>query len=72
MKLALQYLNDGEGNTQAIQMPINDWQKVVHKLRKYEQALKIKSDLQEAFTQVEEIQKTKSKKPTLKDFINEL
>jgi NADH dehydrogenase FAD-containing subunit len=72
MKLALQYLNDGDGNTQAIQMPINDWQKLVHKLKKYEQALKIKSDLQEAFTQVEELQKPKSKKQTLKDFINEL
>lgn len=72
MKLALQYLNDGDGNTQAIQMPINDWQKVVHKLKKYEQALKIKSDLQEAFAQVEELKKTKSKKQTLKDFINEL
>jgi hypothetical protein len=71
MKLALQYLNDGDGNTQAIQMPITDWQKLVHKLKKYEQALKIKSDLQEAFIQVEELQKTKSKKQTLKDFINE-
>ena len=72
MKLALQYLNDGNGKTQAIQMPINDWQKLVHKLKKYEQSLKIKSDLQEAFAQVEELQKTKSKKQTLKDFINEL
>lgn len=72
MKLALQYLNDGNGKTQAIQMPINDWQKLVHKLKKYEQALNIKSDLQEAFAQVEELQKIKSKKQTLKDFINEL
>lgn len=72
MKLALQYVNDHDGNTQAVQMPINDWQKVVHKLKKYEQALKIKSDLQEAFTQVEELRKVKSKKQTLKDFINEL
>ncbi len=46
MKIALQYVNDINGNTQAVQMPVAEWEKVLKKLNKYEQALKLKSDLQ--------------------------
>jgi hypothetical protein len=72
MKIALQYLNDINGNTQAVQLPVNDWEKLLNKLKKYEQALKLKSDLQEAFDQVAILKKTKEKKQTLNEFLNEL
>ena len=72
MKLALQYLHDSNGKTQAIQLPINDWEKLLAKMRKYEQTLKIKSDLKEAFEELTELKKTKGKKQTLSDFLNEL
>ncbi len=71
MKLAIQYLSDNTGKMRAIQLPLNEWEKLVNKLRKYEQILKIKSDLKEAFEQVAEQRKSK-KKQTLTDFLNEL
>jgi NADH dehydrogenase FAD-containing subunit len=72
MKFELQYVNDSNGTTQAVQMPLTEWEKVLAKLKKYEQALKIKSDLKEAFEQVDILRKSKSKKQTLTDFLNEL
>ncbi len=36
MKIALQYLNDVNGNTQAVQLPLTEWEKVLNKLKKYE------------------------------------
>jgi hypothetical protein len=72
MKLELQYLNDIDGNIQAVQLPLTDWQKVLNKLKKYEQALKLKSDLSEAFTEVAKLKKSKGHKQTLNDFLNEL
>ena len=72
MKLALQYLSDKDGKTQAIQLPISDWEKVLTKLKKYEQTLKIKSDLKEAFEEVALLRKSTAKKETLTDFLNEL
>lgn len=47
MKIALQYVNDINGKTQAVQLPLSEWEKVLNKLKKYEQALKLKSDLKE-------------------------
>ena len=72
MKIALQYLNDINGKTQAVQLPLTEWEKVLNKLRKYEQALKLRSDLKEAFEQVAILKKQKGPKQTLNDFLNEL
>ncbi|MEO6231039.1 MAG: hypothetical protein ABJB11_11670 [Ferruginibacter sp.] len=72
MKLAIQYLNDANGHTQAVQLPVNEWEKLLNKLKKYEQALKLKTDLQEAFDQVAVLKNSNQKKQTLNDFLNEL
>ncbi len=72
MKIALQYLNDINGKTQAVQLPLTEWEKVLNKLKKYEQALKLKSDLQEAFKQVSFLKQSKGHKQTLNEFLNEL
>ena len=72
MKLALQYLSDINGKPQAVQLPLTDWEKVLSKLKKYEQALSIKTDLKEAFEEVALLRKSKEKKQTLTDFLNEL
>ena len=72
MKIALQYVNDINGKTQAVQLPLTDWEKVLNKLKKYEQALKLRSDLQEAFEQVAILKQTKGDKQTLNEFLNEL
>lgn len=72
MKIALQYVNDMNGNTQAVQIPLNEWEEVLVKLRKYEQALKLKSDLKEAYEQVAVLKQVKGHKQTLNEFLNEL
>jgi len=72
MKLALQYVTDTKGKTMMVQMPISQWKKVVSKLEKYEQTLKLKEDLEEAFAEVESLKKTKGSKKTLSSFIDEL
>jgi len=72
MKIPLQYVNDIKGKTRAIQMPLTEWEKVLGKLKKYEQALKLRSDLQAALKQVAVLKKTKGNKQSLKDFLNEL
>ena len=72
MKIALQYVNDVNGNTQAVQLPLTEWEKVLSKLKKYEQALKLRSDLKEAFDQVAVLKKQKGHKQTLNEFLNEL
>ena len=72
MKIAIQYLNDINGNTQAVQIPLTEWERVLNKLSKYEQAFKLKSDLQEAFEQVALLKQSKKPKQTLKEFLDEL
>ncbi|MEK6616104.1 MAG: hypothetical protein AABZ32_08350 [Bacteroidota bacterium] len=72
MKLAIQYLNDLNGNIKAVQLPFTEWEKILFRIKKSEQTLKIKSDLTEAFAEVEKIRKGKVKKQTLSDFLNEL
>lgn len=72
MKIALQYLNDEKGNTQAVQLPLSEWKKIMNKIKKYEQALQLKSDLKEALNQVVVLKNAKGHQPTLNDFLNEL
>lgn len=72
MKIAVQYVNDINGNTQAVQLPLSEWEKVLNKLKKYEQTLKLRSNLKKAFEQVEILKKSKGNKQTLNEFLNEL
>jgi hypothetical protein len=65
-------VNDINGNTQAVQLPLTEWEKVLNKLKKYEQALKLRSDLKDAFDQVAVLKKQRGHKQTLNDFLNEL
>ena len=72
MKLAIQYLSDSTGKPNAVQLPIGDWQKLLERLKKYEQSLKMKEDLIEAFKEVESLKKSKQRSQTLTEFLNEL
>ncbi len=72
MKLELAYVTDTKGRPKMVQLPISQWKRVVSKLEKYEQVLKLKEDLEEAFTQVEIMKAAKGKKKTLSSIINEL
>ena len=72
MKLSIQYLNDAQGQIQAVQIPVGDWEKIVQKIKKYEQIFTMKSGLSEALNEVEKMRKGKLKKQSLSDFLNEL
>jgi len=72
MKITLQYVSDMNGKPQSVQMPVSEWEKVLSRIRKSEQVLQLKSDLKVAFKQVDKFKKSKGKKQTLTDFLNEL
>ncbi|MFC0776381.1 hypothetical protein [Terrimonas alba] len=72
MKAAIQYLNDQTGKTKAVQLPISYWTRLMNKLNKYEQMLKVKSDLTQAFEEVKKMRQGKIKKQSLQDFLDEL
>ena len=72
MKIGTQYLNDGNGQPMTVQLPIADWEKVLGKLRKYEQAMKLKSDLKEGLSQVRNAKQDSDKAQTLDEFLSEL
>ena len=72
MKISIQFVNDLSGNTTSVQLPINDWNRVLNKLNKYEQALKLKSDIKIALDEVKKPKNKNTQKQTLTDFLNEI
>jgi len=72
MKIPIPYVKDNRGKTRAVQISLTEWEKVLGKLKKYEQTLKLRSDLQIAFKQMAALKKARRPKQTLKEFINEL
>jgi hypothetical protein len=70
--MIIDYINDTKGRVKAVQIPIRQWDKIALQLKKYEQTLKIKNDLTEAFAEVEQMRTGKVKKQTLSSFLNEL
>jgi hypothetical protein len=72
MKVQLQYLKDKEGNLTEVKKPIEERKKLEKRIKKYEQAFKVKEDLTAAFEEVKQIRAGKIPKQTLSDFLNEL
>lgn len=61
MKIAIQYVSDSTGKIHSVQVPLTDWDKLMTRLKKYEQTLKIKTDMKEAFEEVAQLRKSKQK-----------
>ena len=72
MRSGISYISDSNGKPLAVQLSLDEWEKILNKLKKFEKIFKIKSDLEEAFRQVEKIKKGKIKKQTLSEFLDEL
>ena len=72
MKLAVEYIKDRRGRTKAVQVPMQEWERLLKRLKKYEQASKIKSDLKEAFDEVDRMRKSKTKKKNLTEVLDGL
>ena len=70
MKIPLQYVNDADGNLQAVQVSVEEWNKLAERIRHYEQLLKLRDDLTTAFSQAERMRKGKLRKPTLTEVLN--
>jgi hypothetical protein len=69
MKLALQYLNDSEGHTNALQVSITEWNKLMAMMERYELALKLKKSLEEADKETNLMSKSKQPRQTLQEFL---
>lgn len=67
----MRYVQDADGKVQAVQIPVEDWNDLVEKVRHYEQLLKLKAGLSTALSQVDRIRAGKLKKRTLKDLLRE-
>lgn len=72
MKAAVRYINDTKGKTKAVQVSVSQWTRLLKKISKYEQMLRIKSDLSVSFAEVKKMQQGKIRKQSLQDFLNEL
>ncbi len=69
MKQTIQYGNDVRGNILAVQLSFSDWNKFLMKMKKYEEMLKVKSDLTEAFAEAKKMREEKIQKQTLSEFL---
>jgi hypothetical protein len=69
MRLSVQYVNDVQGNVQAVQVPVGEWKRLLKSMRGLEQRLKLKSDLTEALAEVERKRGGKQKMETLDEFL---
>lgn len=72
MNIELEYLKDRKGRVRAVQIPIADWEKILKKVKKYEQTFKLKSDLEEALNEMALLKRSKLHKQTLIEFLDEI
>jgi len=72
MRIALQYVSDIDGTPQAVQLSLSEWNRLLKRMKKYEQAIRLKADLSEAFDQVAVLRKSKSTPRTLDEFLDEV
>ncbi len=72
MESDIRYLTDKKGKRTAVQIPYEDWKRLTKENQKLRQLLKVKSDLQEAFQEVEDCKKGKIQLKTLDQIIDEL
>jgi hypothetical protein len=72
MRLSVRYVNDAEGNIEAVQLPVADWKRVLKALGGRKQELKVKSDIAAALAEVDEIRKGKQSRETLQEFLSAL
>ena len=69
---AVNYIVDKQGKTIFVQLPIQDWEKMVAEYKHNEILSNFKKSLKTAFTEVREIQQGKRKATTMQDFLDEV
>jgi len=68
----LHYILDSKSKISAVQISIEEWNKIVQKLKKYQVALSIKTGLAQAISEAQFMSKTKKAKQTLSAFLDTL
>ncbi len=72
MRLSVEYVNDAKGNVRAVQVPVEEWKRLVRSVEQLRQRSKIKSDLAAALKEVELKRRNNVKSKTLDEFLREL
>lgn len=72
MTISVRYISDKKNNPVAVQLPIKDWEKVLLKVKKYEQMVALKDSLTKSFKEVVALKASKTKKQNLKEFLDGL
>ncbi len=71
MQLHIQYLTNAAGATTAVQIPFQEWKKLTDDYKHLQQCEQVKTDLDNAFSEIFEIEKGRKKTLSLKGFLNE-
>ena len=71
METDIKYLTDKKGKRTAVQVPYEGWKHLKRENKKLKQLLKVKSDLQEAFQEVEDHKQGKIQLKTLDQLLDE-
>lgn len=72
MELKIQYLNDKDGNVKAVQIPIKEWKWLQSRFRIFSKELSLRKDLEQAISEVTQMQKGNLEKQSFDEFIAEL
>ena len=72
MESDIKYLTDKKGKRTAVQIPYEDWKLLTQENEKLKQLIRMKSDLQEAFQEVEAYQQGKISLKSLDQLLDEL
>ena len=70
MKERVRLHYDAAGKPKKVEMSYAQYKRLMDRIRKYEQAMKIKEDLQVAFNEVKELEKSGRKPKPLKDLLH--
>jgi hypothetical protein len=71
MQMNINYLTDNSGNKVAVQIPLNEWSKLIEDYNRLRQYYDLKEIITESFREIEEIENGKKSAPSLSEFLYE-
>lgn len=67
-----QYVVDSQGQKVFVQVPVKDWEKLIHEFKRIKSLLSFQKKLRTAFKEVGQIQRGEKEGQTLSAFLDEL
>ena len=68
----VKYIRNGEGEKLFVQVTVKDWDKLVSEHQRLVSSSKFRNNLQNAFTESEQLERGEKNAITLSEFLNEL